>query len=80
MPKMTFGAALNEALRLEMERDPNVYVVGEDVGAFGGCFGVTTGLLAKFGEKRVRDTRSPRAPSWVRRWGRRRPGCGRWPS
>ncbi len=56
MPKMTFGAALNEALRLEMERDPNVYVVGEDVGAFGGCFGVTTGLLAKFGEKRVRDT------------------------
>jgi pyruvate dehydrogenase E1 component beta subunit len=48
--------AINEALRLEMERDPNVYIVGEDVGAFGGCFGVTSGLLAQFGEKRVRDT------------------------
>jgi pyruvate dehydrogenase E1 component beta subunit len=48
--------AINEALRLEMERDPNVYIVGEDVGVFGGCFGVTSGLLARFGEKRVRDT------------------------
>jgi acetoin:2,6-dichlorophenolindophenol oxidoreductase subunit beta len=56
MPTMTFLMAINEALRLEMERDPNVYIVGEDVGAFGGCFGVTGGLLAQFGEKRVRDT------------------------
>jgi pyruvate dehydrogenase E1 component beta subunit len=53
---MNFSMAINEALRLEMERDPNVYIVGEDVGAFGGCFGVTSGLLAQFGEKRVRDT------------------------
>jgi pyruvate dehydrogenase E1 component beta subunit len=53
---MNFLTAINEALRLEMERDPNVYIVGEDVGAFGGCFGVTNGLLAQFGEKRVRDT------------------------
>ena len=56
MPTMNFSMAINEALRLEMERDPNVYIVGEDVGAFGGCFGVTSGLLAQFGEKRVRDT------------------------
>lgn len=56
MPTMNFSMAINEALRLEMERDPNVYIVGEDVGAFGGCFGVTSGLLARFGEKRVRDT------------------------
>lgn len=56
MPTMNFGQAINDALRIEMERDPNVYIVGEDVGAFGGCFGVTAGLLAKFGDKRVRDT------------------------
>lgn len=56
MPKMTFGQALNDALRLEMERDPNVYVAGEDVGVYGGIFGVTAGLLERFTAKRVRDT------------------------
>jgi pyruvate dehydrogenase E1 component beta subunit len=56
MPKMTFGQALNDALRLEMERDPNVYVAGEDVGVYGGIFGVTAGLLDRFTAKRVRDT------------------------
>jgi pyruvate dehydrogenase E1 component beta subunit len=53
---MNFAQAINDALKIEMERDPNVYICGEDVGAFGGCFGVTAGLLAQFGEKRVRDT------------------------
>jgi pyruvate dehydrogenase E1 component beta subunit len=53
---MNFGQAINDALRLEMERDSKVYIAGEDVGVFGGCFGVTQGLLGKFGEKRVRDT------------------------
>jgi pyruvate dehydrogenase E1 component beta subunit len=48
--------ALNEALKQEMERDPNVYILGEDVGKFGGCFGVTQGLFDHFGEKRVLDT------------------------
>lgn len=56
MPTMNFAQAINDALKIEMERDPNVYICGEDVGAFGGCFGVTAGLLAQFGEKRVRDT------------------------
>jgi pyruvate/2-oxoglutarate/acetoin dehydrogenase E1 component len=56
MPKMTFGQALNDALRLEMERDPNVYLAGEDVGVYGGIFGVTAGLLDRFTAKRVRDT------------------------
>jgi len=56
MPKMTFGQALNDALRLELERDPNVYVAGEDVGVYGGIFGVTAGLLDRFTAKRVRDT------------------------
>ena len=56
MATMNFGQAINDALRLEMERDSKVYIAGEDVGVFGGCFGVTQGLFDKFGEKRVRDT------------------------
>jgi pyruvate dehydrogenase E1 component beta subunit len=48
--------ALNEALREEMQRDENVILMGEDIGVFNGAFKVTNGLLAEFGEKRVRDT------------------------
>lgn len=48
--------AINDALREEMERDSNILIFGEDVGKFGGCFGVTQGLYEQFGEKRVRDT------------------------
>ncbi|RLC77310.1 MAG: alpha-ketoacid dehydrogenase subunit beta [Chloroflexi bacterium] len=56
MRKLTFAQALNEALRQEMRRDPNIYVAGEDVGVYGGIFGVTANLLEEFGEERVRDT------------------------
>jgi pyruvate dehydrogenase E1 component beta subunit len=56
MRKLTMRAAINEALLQEMRRDPNVYVIGEDVGVFGGCFGVTAGLIDEFGPKRVIDT------------------------
>ncbi len=56
MRKLTFAQALNEALRQEMRRDPTIYVAGEDVGKYGGIFGVTAGLLEEFGEERVRDT------------------------
>lgn len=56
MPNMTFAQALNDAHKVEMERDPNIYVAGEDVGIYGGIFGVTAGLLDQFGEKRVKDT------------------------
>ena len=56
MANMTFAQALNSAHILEMERDPNIYVAGEDVGIYGGIFGVTQGLLERFGENRVRDT------------------------
>jgi 2-oxoisovalerate dehydrogenase E1 component len=48
--------ALNEALRQEMARDPDVFLMGEDVGATGGIFGVSKGLMDEFGEERVRDT------------------------
>lgn len=54
--EITFVEALNEALRQEMERDPTVIVMGEDVGVYGGIFGVTKGLLEKFGSNRVIDT------------------------
>ncbi|PID76047.1 MAG: alpha-ketoacid dehydrogenase subunit beta [Deltaproteobacteria bacterium] len=56
MAQKTYMQALNDALREEMERDPDVLIFGEDVGQFGGCFGVTKGLYEQFGEKRVRDT------------------------
>jgi pyruvate dehydrogenase E1 component beta subunit len=48
--------AINEALHEEMVRDENVFIIGEDVGAPGGAFGGTRGLLKAFGERRVRDT------------------------
>lgn len=56
MSNMTFAQAINNAHVIEMQRDPNIYVAGEDVGVFGGCFGVTAGLLDQFGERRVKDT------------------------
>ena len=52
----TYLQAINDAMRQEMERDENVFIIGEDVGKFGGCFGVTQGLFDTFGERRVRDT------------------------
>jgi pyruvate dehydrogenase E1 component beta subunit len=54
--EITFLEALNEAFRQEMERDPTVIIMGEDVGVYGGAFGVTKGLLEKFGFERVIDT------------------------
>ena len=59
MPEMTYSAALNKALREEMNRDPNVFVMGEDIGVWGdggGVFSVTKGLLDEFGSQRVLDT------------------------
>ena len=54
--EMYFTEALREALAEEMRRDPNVFLMGEDMGVYGGCFGVTRGLLEEFGPDRVRDT------------------------
>jgi pyruvate/2-oxoglutarate/acetoin dehydrogenase E1 component len=56
MPTMTYLQALTDALREEMRRDERVFVMGEDVGAFGGAFKVTDGLIDDFGAQRVRDT------------------------
>jgi len=57
MPKeLTYLEAIREALVEEMRRDPKVFVLGEDVGEYGGAFGVTQGLFQEFGDSRVIDT------------------------
>lgn len=53
---MTVRDALNTALREEMDRNDNVFIMGEEVGQYNGAYKVTKGLLDTFGEKRVIDT------------------------
>lgn len=56
MKPITYLEAISQALREEMRRDPNVFLMGEDIGAFGGAFKVTDGFLDEFGAERVMDT------------------------
>jgi pyruvate dehydrogenase E1 component beta subunit len=56
MAQMRYREALGAALREELARDERVFLMGEDIGVFGGAFKVTEGLLDEFGESRVRDT------------------------
>ena len=56
MRQISYADAIVEALREEMKRDPKVFVMGEDVGLYGGAYGATRGLLQEFGEWRVIDT------------------------
>src|SRR5438552_7940226 len=56
MAVMTYREALNLALREELTRDPNVFVIGEEVGLYEGAYKVTQGLLKEFGPKRIVDT------------------------
>jgi 2-oxoisovalerate dehydrogenase E1 component beta subunit len=56
MPQLKLVEAINDALRVEMRRDPRVVVLGEDVGAFGGVFRATVGLQEEFGRDRCIDT------------------------
>ncbi|MBU5439107.1 alpha-ketoacid dehydrogenase subunit beta [Tissierella sp. MSJ-40] len=56
MKEMTYKDAVNLAMREEMRRDEEVFLMGEDVGLYGGAFGVSVGMLEEFGEDRVRDT------------------------
>jgi pyruvate dehydrogenase E1 component beta subunit len=56
MPDWNIIQAVNDALRIEMRRDPRVVVMGEDVGKFGGVFRATAGLIEEFGADRVIDT------------------------
>ncbi|MGW1159767.1 alpha-ketoacid dehydrogenase subunit beta [Streptomyces sp. NPDC002519] len=54
--KTTYREAMREALREALQSDDRVFLMGEDVGRYGGCFGVSLGLLEEFGPERVRDT------------------------
>jgi pyruvate dehydrogenase E1 component beta subunit len=56
MRRITVAQALREALAEEMRRDTDVFLMGEDIGQYGGTFHVTKGLMAEFGPERVRDT------------------------
>lgn len=56
MPDITYLEAIRQALQEEMRRDPKVFVLGEDVGPYGGAFGITQGFVEEFGELRCLDT------------------------
>jgi len=56
MREVSYAEAVREALRQEMQRDERVFLIGEDVGVYGGAFGVTLGMVEEFGEERVIDT------------------------
>jgi pyruvate/2-oxoglutarate/acetoin dehydrogenase E1 component len=56
MPNLTYLEAIRQGIWEEMERDASVFLLGEDIGAYGGAFNVTAGMLEQFGEDRVIDT------------------------
>jgi len=56
MVRLTYREAIREALRDALRRDERVFLMGEDVGRYGGCFAVSLGLLEEFGPERIRDT------------------------
>jgi len=53
---MTYREAAREGLRTALRADPRVFLMGEDIGRYGGCYAVTKGLLQEFGPERIRDT------------------------
>ena len=54
--KTSYREAMRAAIREALQRDGRVFLMGEDVGRYGGCFGVSLGLLEEFGPERIRDT------------------------
>ena len=56
MPEITYAEAIRSALWEETKRDERVFIIGEDIGRYGGAFGVTTGMLDEFGDKRIIET------------------------
>ena len=56
MENMTYAEALRASMREALAEDENVFLIGEDIGKYGGCYGVTAGLVEEFGEDRVIDT------------------------
>src|SRR5258708_35925954 len=56
MPEKSYRDAIRDAMMEEMDRDPNVLIMGEDIGVYEGPFRITAGMLKKYGGKRVIDT------------------------
>lgn len=56
MPEITYREAIHDAMVEEMRRDESVFLIGEDIGSYGGAFGVSAGMLAEFGPERIRET------------------------
>ncbi len=56
MPEITFRQAIHDAMVEEMRRDETVFLIGEDIGTYGGAFGVSAGMLDEFGPSRIRET------------------------
>jgi len=54
--RITYREAVKQAIREALAADSRVFLMGEDVGKYGGCFAVSKGLLDEFGEERIRDT------------------------
>ena len=58
MSEMILRDAMSKALREALDQDERVFLMGEDIGAYGGAYAVTKGFLEEYGEERIRDTRS----------------------
>lgn len=56
MREITYSEAIKEAMSQEMRKNPDVFIMGEDIGIYGGAFGVTNGMVEEFGPERVRNT------------------------
>jgi pyruvate dehydrogenase E1 component beta subunit len=56
MSRMTYREACKQGIRAALQADPRVFMMGEDIAAYGGCYAVSKGLLAEFGAERIRDT------------------------
>ena len=74
MSEIYYSKAVNEALDEELARDPNVIMIGEDIGCYGGAFGVSKGLWEKYGPERLWELGVDALPAlWDKRL---RPGRG----
>ena len=56
MSEITYLQAVRDAISEEMRRDEDIFLMGEDIGIYGGCFGLSKGMLEEFGEDRIMDT------------------------
>ena len=56
MREITYLEAVREAMSQEMRQNDDVFILGEDIGVYGGAFGVTRGMIEEFGPERVRNT------------------------